>query len=155
MLVIIMGVFGLVIFGFQIKNFFDKSKVLKQALAKQKYNKLMTGKLQLIAYTLFFIFGVFSIFYRFYINDQTGIALGIISSIMSLGEFLNYQIKYTFYYNDQDFIVNGMIVRYRSIKTLHQKNRRIVVFTTLDNQTEMVSNDGYNIIGQYTKVKLT
>ena len=146
---------GLVIFGFQIKNFFDKSKVLKQALAKQKYNKLMTGKLQLIAYTLFFIFGVFSIFYGFYINDQTGIALGIILSLMSLGEFLNYQIKYTFYYNDQDFIVNGMIVRYRSIKTLHQKNKRMVVFTTLNNQTEMVSNDCYNIISQYTKVKLT
>ncbi len=87
----------------------------QNAITNRKFEVFDYSKVVRSLYILFILFGFVSAAYGIYKQNDETIAMGIIISLLFIGELLTVPYRYILYYNNSQFIIKGEVLRIKSI----------------------------------------
>lgn len=115
-IIIFATVIGSVMVWTKYKEASKCKTAVQNAITNRKFEVFDYSKVVRILYILFILFGLASAGYGIYTQNDETIAMGIVISLLFVGEFLTVPYKYVLYYNNSQFIIKGEVLRLKSIK---------------------------------------
>jgi hypothetical protein len=148
-LVIFCVAIGMIMLFARFKEFRQMKETIDTALEGKTFEKYDYSKWVRALYVLFVLFGVISIVYGIMNSDFETISMGVVLTLMFIGEILIVGYRYALYYGDSHFIAGGKLCRYKSIKDFEEMKyfkRAFVRAVTFNGDKIPMSRKAYELI---------
>ncbi len=145
MIILFMALVGAFTIFVQLKEYNKKIAPLKAELDKYPYEHILIRKGTIAMHCLFILFALGCIYYGLFVQyDEVNIGLGVILSVVAIGELFQINLKNKLYYRDDRFIINGQVIRAKSIKKVIPAKPKFMNFYeihTFNGQVERVTKE--------------
>lgn len=140
----------------RFKEYKTITKTIQEATDGKKFEKYDYSKWVRILYIVFLLFGVVSLVYGIFEKDYETVSMGVVLTLMFIGELLIVGPRYTLYYSDTHFITGGKLARYKSIRDFEEMKYFKLAFVravTFNGEKLPMSRKAYEIVKEQMKKK--
>ncbi len=145
---LVMAVLGIYIIYKRFTEHAQINRDLKQLDAEKRFMKIdNTGVVQLY-YGTGAVLAAIGLAAGYYVKDTIILTLAFVLACTSAAELLTMKSHHRLYYNKSGFILNGKVIRYKSIKTIHQPTK----FGGATRKIETFGGEKYKLPKKYVNV---